>query len=144
MPGTGCRLLIVEDQEMIAMTIASIVLRLNYELVGSAGTAERALALVSEYQPDVVVMDLSLRGGRDGVETARAIVARTPAQIVFLTAASDVESIARMRSVNPCGIVLKPFRRTELARHLAIAAEASKRQGFVAGPAAFSGVMPGE
>ena len=130
MPGTSKRLLIVEDQELVAMTIASIVRRLNYELVGSAATAERALELVDAYQPDVVLMDLQLRGGRDGVETARAIQARSPARIVFLTGSGDVESIARMRSVSPAGIVLKPFRRIELTRHLVAAA----RSGDVAEP----------
>ncbi len=122
MPGTSKRLLIVEDQELVAMTIASIVRRLNYELVGSAATADRALELVESYQPDVVLMDLQLRGGRDGVETARAIQARCAARIVFLTALGDMESIARMRSVSPVGIVLKPFRRSELFRHLMLAA----------------------
>ena len=101
MPGTGKKLLIVEDRELVAMTIASIVRRLNYDLIGSAATAERALVLVDEAQPDVVVMDLRLKGGRDGVETARAIQARSAARIVFLTAANDLESVARMRSVGP-------------------------------------------
>jgi DNA-binding NarL/FixJ family response regulator len=122
MPGTGKRLLIVEDQELVAMTIASIVRRLNYDLVGSAATAERALELADEYMPDVVLMDLGLKGGRDGVETARAIKARIPVQIVFLTGAGDIDSVARMRSVQPSGIVLKPFRRTELTSKLAEAA----------------------
>ncbi len=126
MPGTGKRLLIVEDQELVAMTIASIVRRLNYELVGSAATAERALELAELYQPDVVLMDLQLRGGRDGVETARALSARFSARIVFLTASGDVESIARMRSVSPAGIVLKPFRRIELTRYLTAAAHDGK------------------
>ena len=121
MPGTGRKLLIVEDQELVAMTVASIVLRLNYDLIGSAATAERALSLVEEHQPDVVVMDLRLKGGRDGVETARAIQARSSARIVFLTGAGDVESVARMRSVSPVGIVLKPFRRVDLTRQLTAA-----------------------
>jgi DNA-binding NarL/FixJ family response regulator len=123
MPGIGKRLMIVEDQELVAMTIASIVRRLNYELIGSAATADRALELAEQHRPDVVLMDLCLKGGRDGVETARAIQARCPpARIVFLTGSGDVESIARMRSVNPAGIVLKPFRRIELTRQLEAAA----------------------
>lgn len=126
------------------MTIASIVLRLNYELVGSAATAERALVLAEEYRPEVVVMDLSLRGGRDGVETARAILARHPAQIVFLTASGDVESVARMRSVGPCGILLKPFRRTELTRHLTIAAEAARRMALAEPARPAWEAMPGD
>lgn len=124
MPGTGKRLLIVEDQELMAMTIASVVQRLNYHLVGSAATAERAIALAQECHPDVVLMDLTLKGPRDGVDTARAIKLCCQARIVFLTGASDYESIARMQSVRPSAIVLKPFRRTELANRLAEAARA--------------------
>ena len=141
MPGTGKKLLIVEDQELVAMTIASIVRRLNYDLIGSAATAERALALVDEAQPDVVVMDLTLKGGRDGVETARAIQARSAARIVFLTAADDVDSVARMRSVHPVGIVLKPFRRVDLTRQLTVAAT-DDRERFVGGVGRVSAAHP--
>ena len=131
MPGTGKRLLIVEDQELMAMTIASVVRRLNYDLVGSAATAERALELAHLCQPDVVLLDLHLKGRHDGIDTARAIQACSRARIVFLTGACDADAIARMRSVNPAGIVLKPFRRTELASKLAAAAAQGDR-GFAA------------
>jgi len=123
MPGTGTRLLIVEDQDVMAMTIATVVRRLNYDIVGSAATSERALELAETCQPDIVLMDLGLRGAMDGVETARAIMARTSARVVFLTGAADSAAMARMQALGPVGIVLKPFRRTELASKLAVAAQ---------------------
>ena len=122
MSGTGKRLLLVEDQELVAMTLASVLRRLNYNLVGSAATAERALELAATCQPDVVLMDLNLKGVRDGVDTARAIKACSSARIVFLTGSTDPEARTRMESVSPSGIVMKPFRRTELASKLEIAA----------------------
>lgn len=125
MPGPRVRLLIVEDQELMAMTIVSAVGRLNYDLVGSAPSAERALELATRYQPDIVLLDFNLKGARDGVETARAIQECCRARIVFLTGAADAESVARMRAVNPSGIVFKPFRRTELAHKLELAAAKS-------------------
>jgi len=124
MPGTGKRLLIVEDQDVMAMTIAAVVRRLNYDLVGSAATSERAIELAMTCQPDVVLMDLGLKGSRDGVETARAIMAQSSARIVFLTGSADSDAIERMQSIDPAGIVLKPFRRTELASKLLAAANA--------------------
>jgi DNA-binding NarL/FixJ family response regulator len=123
MPETGKRILIVEDQELMAMTIASVVRRLNYEVVGSAATAERALELARQCQPDIVLMDVNIKGLMDGIDTANAMRNCTNAQIVFLTGAADPYSMARMEAASPAGIVLKPFRRTELASKLARAVQ---------------------
>lgn len=129
MPGTGCRLLIVEDQELVAMTLTTVVRLLNFTLVGSAATAERALELVGECQPDVVLMDFHLKGVCDGAETARAIRRASSARIVFLTGSSDPAEIAQMRDVKPDAIVFKPFRRTELAEALTLAARSAGTDG---------------
>jgi DNA-binding NarL/FixJ family response regulator len=117
--------LIVEDQELVAMTLTTVVRRLNFELVGSAPTAERAIELARDCQPDVVLMDFHLKGVRDGAETAGAILHETRTRIVFLTGSSDPADVARMRAVGPDAIVFKPFRRTELADALAQAARAA-------------------
>jgi DNA-binding NarL/FixJ family response regulator len=100
-----------------------VVRRLHYEVVGSAATAERALELARQCQPDIVLMDVNIKGLMDGIETACALRDYTDAQIVFLTGACDPESIARMEAAHPAGIVLKPFRRTELASKLARAGQ---------------------
>lgn len=123
MPGIGTRLLLVEDQDLMAMTIASVLARLNYNLVGSAATAERAVELARQLQPDVILMDFNLKGAGDGVDTARAIRGCCDARIIFLTGADDPESVQRMHSVNPSAILHKPFRRMELASRLAEAAK---------------------
>ncbi len=117
------RLLIVEDQELMAMTIATAVRRLHCEIVGSAATSERALELAVSCHPDVVMMDLHLKGALDGVETAREIVALTNAKIVFVTGTNNPADHVRMASVRPVGILLKPFRRTDLASVLKAAAQ---------------------
>ena len=122
MPGTGLRLLIVEDQELFAMTLAAVVTRLNYNLIGSAATADRAEELARDTMPDVVLMDLHLKGPRDGVQTAQAIMAATGAQVIFLTGNANDRDLGRMRALRPAGILLKPFRRTALADALEMAA----------------------
>lgn len=128
MPGTGLRLLIVDDQEMFAMTLAAVVSRLNYNLIGSAATAERALELALDTMPDVVLMDLHLKGPRDGVETAKAVIEATGAQIIFLTGASGDHDIARMKALKPAAVLHKPFRRTALADALVLAAQRMRSQ----------------
>ncbi len=134
MPGMGCRLLIVEDQELVAMTLTRVVRRLNFDLVGSAPTAERAIELARDCRPHVLLMDFHLKGVRDGAETARAILHETQARIVFLTGSCEPEQIASMRAVGPDAIVFKPFRRTELAEALALAARASLAHRGLAAP----------
>jgi len=126
MPGVGMRLLIVEDQDLMAMTLASAVRMLNYEIVGSAATSERAVELAVTCHPDVVMMDLHLKGRLDGVETAREIMALTHARIVFVTGATDPADEARMMAVQPVGILFKPFRRTDLASVLSMAAQTAR------------------
>lgn len=123
MPGTGCRLLIVEDQELMAMTLTTVVRMLNFTLVGSAPTAQRALQLMHECHPDVVLLDFHLKGQWDGAEAARAIRDASAARIVFLTGSSDPAEVKRMQDVKPDAIVFKPFRRTELAEALTLAAK---------------------
>ncbi len=113
------------------MTVASVVRRLNYDLVGSAATAERALELARLCQPDVILMDVHLKGAQDGIDAAIAMRACTDARIVFLTSATDAESVARMKAARPAGIVFKPFRRTELASKLAAAAAQAGPDGEV-------------
>ncbi len=101
------------------MTVASVVRRLDYDVVGSAATAERALELARQYQPDIVLMDVNIKGVTDGIDTATAMRTCSNVQVVFLTGACDPVSIARMEAAAPAGIVLKPFRRAELAAKLA-------------------------
>lgn len=136
MPGTGLRLLIVDDQELFAMTLATVVTRLDYDLVGSAATADRAIELARDAMPDVVLMDLHLKHGQDGVTTAGAIAAETGAQIVFLTGNASDRDVERMRALDPAGILLKPFRRTALADALERAAARARalRAAFEPGP----------
>lgn len=105
------------------MTVASVVRLLNYDVVGSAATAERALELARQCQPDIVLMDVNIKGVMDGIDTACAMRDCTDAQIVFLTGACDPASMARMEAALPAGIVLKPFRRAELAHKLARAGQ---------------------
>src|SRR5689334_189122 len=108
------RILVVEDEVLLAEEIGDRLTRLGYtivEVVDSAGTAVAAAALL---HPDLVLMDVRLKGGDDGTVAAAAIQQQSNAPVVFLTAHSDAETISRATGTGPFGYVLKPFREQDL------------------------------
>lgn len=105
----GKRILIVEDELLIALNIATVLNQSGYEVIGIAGTMADAVRLASERTPDLVLMDVTLEGRGDGVETARQLQNRFATPILFVTAHSDRSTLERVRALNPRGWLLKPF-----------------------------------
>jgi len=105
------RVLIVEDEAIVAAEIEMHVRRLGYEAVGTANNGRSAIALARESMPDVVLMDIRLQGGMDGIETARRIQAERPAPVVFVTAFSAVPGNELPEGARR---VSKPFTASEL------------------------------
>jgi CheY-like chemotaxis protein len=105
------RVLIVEDEAIIAWELSAMVEDLGYEVCGMATTATEAVRLEEATTPDVVLMDVRLRpGGGDGVDAAAGIRARRDVPIVFCTAYShDPSMVARMEAVGAAGLLSKPF-----------------------------------
>jgi PAS domain S-box-containing protein len=108
------RILIVEDEALLAEEIRERLMRLGYTVASVVDSACEAVVVASKVRPDLVLMDIRLRDGDDGTVAASAIVQRTQAPIVFLTAHSDADTIARATAVGPFGYVLKPFREQDL------------------------------
>ncbi|WP_109480172.1 PAS domain S-box protein [Paraburkholderia sp. C35] len=112
---TSARILIVEDDRIVARDIAQQMKRAGYDVLGSTASGEEALALVEQWQwqsepgPDLVLMDVRLEGKLDGIDTARRIRAACDVSVVFLTAYADEETIQRATTAEPFGYVLKPF-----------------------------------
>jgi diguanylate cyclase (GGDEF)-like protein len=123
------RILIVEDEAITAMDLASELRSLGYEVCGTEDTAEGALEAVEREKPGLVLMDIRLGDDGDGVDAARRISTRHDAAVVFLTAHSDEETLARALSVSPYGYIVKPFRARELkvAVELALSKHAAER-----------------
>lgn len=114
MPGE--RILIVEDENIVAKDIQSTLLRMGYVVAGIASSGEEAVERAKTLAPDIVLMDIVLaRGFIDGVETAeriRELGARVP--IIFLTAHSDEATVRRATNVGPHGYVVKPYQPRDL------------------------------
>jgi CheY-like chemotaxis protein len=112
--GRKLRLLIVEDDALIAMDLAVSVSELGGQVVSVAVSARDAMRLVEETDPDVVLMDVRLRGEPDGIEAAQVIQRRESTPIVFVTGNSDAETMRRMRQLGGAQIILKPVLINEL------------------------------
>lgn len=125
------RILIVEDELIVALELQDRLLRQGYGIAGIARSADEALAIVgahalAERPVDLALLDLRLAGPRDGVDLAQDLLSHA-IPFVFLTAHGDDETLARVRSVEPLGYLLKPFE--ERLLHLTIETALQRHAG---------------
>ena len=124
------RILVVEDEWLVAQGIAESLAELGYEVAGMAASGEETLRLAAEAHPDLVLMDILLKGDMDGIEAAEHLRRRFNLPVVFLTAYADPQTLARAKVTEPFGYLLKPFEVRELHSIIEIAlykARAEKR-----------------
>jgi AmiR/NasT family two-component response regulator/signal transduction histidine kinase len=115
MSTAASRILIVEDEQLVAMELQSRLGDLGYEVVGTADSGAGAIAQARALRPDLVFMDIRLReGGMDGIEAAQHIHSTLGAPVVFLTAYTDARTLERTREVEHYGYLVKPFEEREL------------------------------
>ena len=112
------RILIVEDEGIVAADLEDRLKRLGYEIAATVASGARALEAVISLKPDLVLMDIILQGPMDGVETANQIANRHRIPVVYLTAHADDPTMKRAHLTGPFGYVLKPFDEREL--HVAV------------------------
>lgn len=115
------KILITEDEILIARELESALLDLGYQVVAIAPDGPTALERVMETQPDLVLMDVVLPGEMDGIEVAEQIRDRFHIPVVYLTAYADAETLQRASITEPFGYILKPFQPQELHATLQIA-----------------------
>ena len=108
-PVKSARILVVEDEAIVARDIASQVQALGYEAAGIAADAEQAIQMAERERPNLVLMDIQLNGAVDGIAAASAIRSRFNLPIVFLTAFAADEVLERAKLTEPFGYILKPF-----------------------------------
>lgn len=119
-PIKTAKVLIVEDENMIAGEIEDILMRLGYEVTGIASSGEEAIGKVAETHPDIVLMDIVLKGNMDGVNSAEQIKAVFDIPVVYLTAYADENILQRAKITEPYGYILKPFEERELHTNIEI------------------------
>jgi CheY-like chemotaxis protein len=108
------RILIAEDEAITAAALKSELTEMGCEVVGITDTAEEVVRAAGDLMPDLVFMDITLKGVLDGITAAVAIRGQTGAPVIFLTAHADEMTIKRSIFAGPFEYLLKPFRRDEL------------------------------
>jgi len=108
------RLLVVEDEPLIAQSLSMVLRRLGYEVAAIVDNGEEAVKMTFALIPDLVLMDISLRGTMDGAEAARQIRLTTGRPVIFLSGHSDPLTLKKARECEPYGFILKPFGEREL------------------------------
>jgi diguanylate cyclase (GGDEF)-like protein len=123
-------ILIVEDEGIVAQDLMEALTRLGYRISGVASEGAQAVAMATQLQPELVVMDVSLRGEIDGIQAARMMQEHSHLPIIFLTGHRDSETLQRAVLTGPMGYLIKPFQEDELrcAIEVAIHKHRAERQ----------------
>jgi two-component system, sensor histidine kinase and response regulator len=111
---TPARILVVEDDRVVARDIQHQLTRIGHIVVGDTPLGEDAVRLALESHPDLVLMDIRLEGDLDGIDAAQQIRKRCQVPVIFLTAYADDETLQRARVTEPFGYLLKPFEDSQL------------------------------
>jgi hypothetical protein len=115
------RILIVEDEAIIAEEIATRLQAMGYGVAGIGASGEAAITLADQHQPDLVLMDIMLQGGIDGIAAAQHIYQAWSIPIVYLTAYGDEKTLQRAKFAGAFGYLLKPFKAGDLRATVEIA-----------------------
>jgi CheY-like chemotaxis protein len=102
------QLLIVEDEFILAMDMEERLAEMGYSVVGTAHTGAAAIAAAEQHQPDLILMDIHLAGGMDGIAAAREIRRNHDIPVLFLTAYADEETRQRAQAVQSYAFLSKP------------------------------------
>jgi len=115
------RALIVEDEFLIAEELRERLSRLGFSVIAAVDSAEEGIAIATRDRPDLVLMDIRLKGEKDGVQAAKEIRQEVDVPIVYVTAYSDLPTVSRVKESEHDGYILKPFHARELQSTVAVA-----------------------
>ena len=115
------RALIVEDENLIAEELRERLSGLGFSVIAAVDSAEEGIAIAVREHPDLVLMDIRLKGAKDGVQAAKEICEQVDVPIVYLTAHSDRRTVDRAKGTHYDGFILKPFRAKELQSTIEVA-----------------------
>jgi CheY-like chemotaxis protein len=125
---TPLRILIVEDERVISTDIRRRLSRMGHAVVGIAASGEEAIEDAQRLQPDLVLMDVRLRGHMDGIEAAQHIRAQFEIPVIFMSAYTTVQTLEHIWRTMPAGYLSKPFFEPQLRLALERALETRRRR----------------
>ncbi len=117
----SAKILIVEDNPTVAGLIEERVISLGHTVTGNFQQAEGAIESIDSDPPDLILMDIVLGEGTDGIELAKEIKKKREIPIIFLTGWTDEDTVDRVKEANPDGYIIKPFTESSLRIGIEIA-----------------------
>jgi CheY-like chemotaxis protein len=108
------RILLVEDEEITSFDLETSLNEMGYEVVGTATSGVEAISMATEHMPDLLIIDIILKGDMDGIEAATQINTNQEIPVIYLTAHGDNETLERAKTTGPFGYIIKPFNDKEL------------------------------
>jgi len=122
------RILIVEDDMIIGANISLQLTKLGYEVTGIVPRGEEAIVYVKENTPDILLMDINLKGSIDGIDTAKAIQQFRNIPVIYVTANNDEHTFNKAKSTHPLAFISKPLNKLELQRAVELVIEQLKEK----------------
>ncbi len=107
-------ILVVEDEAIVSKDIQQSLKKLGYNIVGAVDTGEKAVEKANEVKPDLVLMDIMLKGDMSGIEAAEQIRKNLLIPVIYLTAYADENTLAKAKVTEPYGYIIKPFKEIDL------------------------------
>ncbi len=114
-------ILIVEDEAIVAEDLKAMLNKLGYRVAGIAASGEEALRLTEAEKPDLILMDIRIKGKMDGIDTAEQIMVHHNIPVTYLTAYADDQTLNRAKTTLPYGYLLKPFEERDLRTTIEVA-----------------------
>ncbi len=108
------KILIVEDELIIAEDLKDILESLDYDVCGISISARESLQMLEEHAPDLALLDIQIKGGKDGIELANDINEQFKIPFIFLSSHADASTLERAKEVRPYGYLVKPFQEKDI------------------------------
>jgi DNA-binding LytR/AlgR family response regulator len=115
------KIIVVEDEALIADNIAEILEDCGYEIPAVCGKVETALVEIEKHKPDLILLDINLKNNLDGIDLAHEINKKYQIPFIFLTSNSDAKTIDKAKLTSPQGYIIKPFTKADLQSNIEIA-----------------------
>jgi CheY-like chemotaxis protein len=114
------KILVVEDENIVALDIENRLKSLGFTVLPLISSGEEAVEKAYEYKPDLILMDILLKGKINGIDAAKKIVGTLKIPIVYLTASTNREVLKRAMQIGRCSYITKPFKENELENSIKV------------------------
>lgn len=118
---SGERMLIVEDEKIVAIDLVQTLRRMGFDVIKAVNTGEKAIQIAARQKPDLVLMDILLQGDMNGIEATREIQKNNDIPIVYITAHTDEHTFKQAKATAPYGYIIKPVEERELKTTIEVA-----------------------